>query len=217
MLQEVLKSRRLLAVAAATVIAAGGVAVYVTSQGGGNAALSVLACEGTGERAESLDPLIGGDMAAFSVSGDHESLATLAFKTPDGDSTDIGAFAGKTVLLTIWATWCGPCRAEMPALDRLQAELGGEDFEVVTVNIDTGPQERALDFLDEIGVENLAFYSDSSIAIFNDLKRRSLALGLPVTHLIDDNGCRLGGMQGPAEWDSQDALALIRTAMAGSD
>lgn len=215
MLQEVLKSRRLLVVAAAAVIVAGGLAVYVTTRGGGNAELAVLACDGTAERAAALDSALHGDMAAFSVSGDHDSLASLAFMTPEGDPTDIGAFAGKTVLLNIWATWCGPCRAEMPALDRLQATLGGDDFEVVTVNIDTGPKERALDFLDEIGVEQLAFYSDSSIAVFNDLKRRGLALGLPVTQLIDENGCRLGGMQGPAEWDSEDALELIGAAMAG--
>ena len=74
--------------------------------------------------------------------------------------------------------------------------------------------ERARAFLDEIGVKQLAFYADPSFAIFNDLKKRGLALGLPTTILVDGKGCRIGGIEGPAEWDSEDAKALITAAMA---
>ena len=140
-------------------------------------------------------------------------LAGIAFKGPDGAETSLASFAGKTVLLNLWATWCVPCRTEMPALDGLEAALGGEDFTVAAVNIDLGDPARAKDFLDEIGVEHLAFYSDPTSALFLDLKKRGLAFGLPVTLLIDGNGCRIGSVEGPAAWDSKDAQALIKAAI----
>jgi thiol-disulfide isomerase/thioredoxin len=117
------------------------------------------------------------------------------------------------LLVNLWATWCAPCRHEMPALDELQREMGGEDFEVVAVNVETGDDAKPKAFLDEIGVDSLAFYRDNTVGLFNELKRRNLALGLPVTLLIDEEGCLLAHMNGPAEWASEDAKALIRAAM----
>jgi hypothetical protein len=107
-----------------------------------------------------------------------------------------------------------PCRAEMPALDGLEGALGSDRFQVVTVNVDQGDPERARAFLDEIGVSHLAFYADPSFAIVKDLKKRGLALGLPTTILVDGKGCRIGSVEGPAAWDSQDAKALIAAAAA---
>ncbi len=203
-----------LAAAASIAIAIGAVAVYVNSRDAGNATqLAAHQCSDALGVAALLEPQIRGDLAAFRAADEPDLLTDLVFKASDQSDTGIEAFGGKTVLLNLWATWCGPCRAEMPSLDRLQAELGGDRFEVVAVNIDTAAPERALDFLDEIGVGNLTFYSDRSTKIFNDLKRRGLALGLPATLLIDRSGCRLGGVQGPAEWDSEDAKALIRAAI----
>ena len=118
-------------------------------------------------------------------------------------------------LVNLWATWCGPCRREMPALDRLEAALGGDDFAVVPISIDTGGRDRPAQFLEETGVAHLPLYTDSSTEIFEALKTRGLAIGLPVTVLIDRAGCRLGHMNGPAEWDSEDAHALIEAAIAG--
>ena len=101
----------------------------------------------------------------------------------------------------------------MPALDRLQQTLGGEKFEVVAVNIDTRNPDRAATWLTENGIRHMAHYSDTSARIFQDLKTAGRAFGMPTTLLIDPNGCELGFLAGPAEWASDDAMKLIRTAL----
>jgi hypothetical protein len=101
----------------------------------------------------------------------------------------------------------------MPALDRLQGALGGKSFTVAAINLDVQNPQRAQDFLGEIGVSNLAFYSDPTMGVFNDLKKRGLAIGLPTTLLIDGKGCRIGVVEGPAAWDSTEAKALIEAAL----
>jgi len=100
----------------------------------------------------------------------------------------------------------------MPALDQLQGALGGPDFTVVAVNVDTARLERPKAFLKEISVKNLGFYADSSADILQTLKGAGAGLGLPTTVLVDKNGCALGVMAGPAQWDSPDALALLAAA-----
>jgi thiol-disulfide isomerase/thioredoxin len=124
-------------------------------------------------------------------------------------------FSSKTVLLNLWATWCGPCREEMPALNALQKAMGDEDFEVVAVNIDTGGDEKPKNFFADYRIDTLGFYRDSSMGVFNALKKEGLAFGLPATLLIDQKGCLLGAMNGPAAWDSEDARALITAAKGG--
>ncbi|HYP57175.1 MAG TPA: TlpA disulfide reductase family protein, partial [Beijerinckia sp.] len=109
----------------------------------------------------------------------------------------------------LWATWCVPCRQEMPALDQLEAKLGSKDFEVVAVNIDTAKLDRPKAFLNEAGVKSLAFYADNTATIFQNLRTAGKALGLPTTILIGKDGCEIGTMAGPANWDSADALALL--------
>ncbi len=170
------------------------------------------ACAGTPALAAKAEPFAKGEVAAFRTATAPEYLADLAFKAPDGGDLSLKSFAGKTVLLNLWATWCVPCRTEMPALDRLEAEMGGDTFTVAAVNIDLNNPERAREFLAEIGIERLAFYSDPSSALFLDLKRRGLAFGLPVTLLVDGNGCRIGSVEGPAAWDSDEAKALVAAA-----
>lgn len=118
-------------------------------------------------------------------------------------------FKGKVVLLNIWATWCHPCREEMPALDKLQKDLGGDDFEVVAMNIDRGSPDKAKDFLKEVKAENLAFYRDPSGRLFTKLK----AVGMPTTLLVNRDGEELGRLVGPAEWDSPEAVRLIQAAI----
>ncbi len=136
------------------------------------------------------------------------------FISPEGKRVRLADFRGKPVLLNLWATWCAPCRAEMPALDALQKEKGGNAFEVVAVNVDTGDDTKPKKFLKEIGVETLGFYRDPTIALFNEAKTRGLALGLPVTMLIDAEGCLIAHMNGPAEWSSPDAKRLVDAALA---
>jgi len=213
------KRRGLMILGAAAVagMIAGTVAVYVSGSGNGNAPgedVAAVDCSGALATGERIAPLTTGEVAAFRVADKPDPVRDLVFKTPDGEDTDLSAFAGKTVLLNLWATWCVPCREEMPALDRLQGALGGNDFQVVAVNVDVKNPERAQAFLDEIGVSQLAFYSDPSMAIFNAMKKRGLAFGLPSTILVDGKGCRIGGVEGPAEWDSEEAKALIEAAVA---
>jgi thiol-disulfide isomerase/thioredoxin len=171
-------------------------------------------CAATPSIAARVGAFAKGEVAAFRSAVEPELLADLVFKAPDGGDTSLAAFGGRTLLVNLWATWCVPCRTEMPALDNLEAALGGDSFEVVAINIDLGDPERARAFLGEIGVSRLAFYSDPSAQVFSALKKRGLAFGLPVTLLVDGKGCRVGSVEGPAAWDSDDAKALIGAALA---
>ncbi len=208
----------LLGLAAVAGILAGAVAVYVRelANGNGASAEATVDCAGAVATAGRLAPLAKGEVAAFRPADQPDLVRDLTFQAPDGSDTSLAAFAGKTVLVNVWATWCVPCRAEMPALDRLEGTLGNDGFSVVAVNVDQGKPERARAFLGEIGVSHLAFYADPSFTIVKDLKKRGLALGLPTTILVDGKGCRIGGIEGPAEWDSDDAKALIAAATAAS-
>jgi len=109
----------------------------------------------------------------------------------------------------------GACRAgrKLPALNALQEAEGSDKFQVVAINIDTGAVDKPKAFLEEIGVDSLGLYRDSTMGVFNTMKKEGLAFGLPVTLLIDGKGCLLGAMNGPAAWDSKDAMALIKAAV----
>lgn len=208
---------KLLTLAALAGIVAGAAAVYVmesrSGNGGGVAAASGSQCEAAKDKAAALTPYLTGQVAAMMAADQPRPLPALAFNGPDGKPRTIADFSGKTLLVNLWATWCFPCREEMPALNALQKELGSDRFEVVAINIDTGTDEKPKAFLDETGVHDLAYYRDSSMGVFNSLKKEGLAFGLPVTLLMDDKGCLIGAMNGPAAWDSEDAKALIRAAI----
>ena len=120
------------------------------------------------------------------------------------------------MLLNLWATWCVPCRKEMPALDALQAKLGSDKFEVVAVNIDTRNLDKPKTWLKEVGVKRLGYYADPSAKVFQDLKAIGKAFGMPTTLLVDPQGCELGTLAGPAEWASDDAVKLIEAALGKS-
>lgn len=170
-------------------------------------------CDGAKLLAEKLAPIAKGEVAALKINKTPQPATDVTFFSHDGKPLKIKDFAGKVVLMNLWATWCAPCRAEMPALDRLQGELGGSDFEVVAINIDTNRLDRPKAFLTEVGVKKLAYYQDQSANIFADLKKAGKAFGMPTTLLFDRNGCELGVMAGPAEWSGQEAIYLIRTAL----
>lgn len=159
--------------------------------------------------AERIAPLARGEVAGVSVAKNPRPLAELVFEGPDGARKNLSDFKGKAVLLNLWATWCIPCREEMPALDRLQARLGGTDFEVVAISIDTARLEKRRTFLADAGVKSLAFYADPSAEVFQVLKKAGKVVGLPTTILVDAKGCEIGIMPGPADWASADAAAMI--------
>ena len=146
-----------------------------------------------------------GTMTAFVMRKEPVALPDIAFKDGQGNPVTLADWRGRVVLINLWATWCAPCRREMPALDRLQVKLGGDDFEVLAISVDRKGAEASAKFLNETGAENLALYVDETFKVARDLK----APGLPVTILVDRQGREIGRVTGPAEWDSEDALALI--------
>jgi thiol-disulfide isomerase/thioredoxin len=160
-----------------------------------------------------LDSAAGGDMAAFKALDRPASVTDLAFMDASGQPRTLGDWGGKTVLFNLWATWCAPCRAEMPSLDALQGELGGEKFEVVPVSVDLGTPDKPKKFYSDIGMKHAGFFHDGELETLNELKKNSLAFGLPATLLIDQRGCVLGTLNGPAEWAGEDAKRLIATAL----
>ncbi len=186
--------------------------VYAMQDGGNTQEAS--ACTMDDATRTALDASIGGEVAAFQIADRPASLTPLTFADADGAPVTFDAFSGKTVLFNLWATWCVPCRVEMPYLDALQAELGGEDFQVVPVSVDLGSDEKPKAFYAEIGLTDLPFYHDGDIATLDTLKKAGIAFGLPATVLADGNGCVLGWLNGPAEWAGEDAKRLMRAAIA---
>jgi thiol-disulfide isomerase/thioredoxin len=216
-----LPAGRLIAAAAILGVLAGGIAVYVSGQHAGNTPATVAdgpaagdQCAGKSDKAKTVAAKAQGDVAAMLPADPPQSLKFLSFTGPDGKPTGLEAKAGKTLLVNVWATWCAPCRAEMPALDALQATKGGPGFEVVAINVDTGDDAKPRKFLEETGVKSLAYYRDPTLGVFDALKERALALGLPVTLLVDRDGCGIAGMNGPANWAGQDAATLVEAALA---
>jgi thiol-disulfide isomerase/thioredoxin len=133
-------------------------------------------------------------------------LAAFAFADATGRTRSLAEFRGKAIILNLWATWCVPCRKEMPTLDRLQAALGGPDFEVLAVSLDRGGPERPAEFLAEIGARHLTVYLADMVAV-----RRAIGVfGLPATLFIDRQGREVHRIVGPAEWDSAEMIASIR-------
>jgi thiol-disulfide isomerase/thioredoxin len=164
--------------------------------------------------AKRLMPLSKGEVAAFAPNTAPRRATPLEFKDGTGRMLGLDDFKGRVVLVNLWATWCVPCRKEMPALDELEKKLGGRDFAVLAINLDQRGGDKPRKFLEEIKVKNLIYYEDPTTNVFQKLKQAGRAPGLPSTILIDRDGCELGFLPGPAEWASEDALALIRAAIA---
>ena len=149
-----------------------------------------------------------GQMAAFVFKKTPEAMPEFVFLDASGKQRSLKDWRGKVVLLNLWATWCIPCRKEMPGLERLQKDLGSDKFEVVAVSVDRTGIDGAKKFLDGIKVAGLGVYSDPTVRATSTLK----AIGLPATLLIDREGREVGRLTGPAEWDSAEAKALITAA-----
>jgi len=162
---------------------------------------------GAGGSPELVNPL------ALSVFDQPRDLPEIRFADSEGHDLTLGDFRGQVVLLNIWATWCVPCRKEMPALDRLQAKLGGKDFLVIPLSIDREGVAPVKRFYQELGLEKLGIYVDPS-----GKGSRALAIpGVPTTLLIDRRGHEIARKMGPAEWDGQETLSLVeQTIHSGS-
>jgi thiol-disulfide isomerase/thioredoxin len=171
------------------------------------------ACRGAVDLARKLAPLAHGEVAALTMATAPLRLPDLAFEDADGKPRKLSDWRGRTVLVNLWATWCVPCRKEMPALEGLQTRLGGPNFEVVAVNIDTRDPEKPKNFLKEANLTRLGYFSDQKAKVFQDLKAIGRALGMPTSVLVDGQGCEIATIAGPAEWDSDDAVKLITAAL----
>ncbi|MBV9739049.1 MAG: TlpA family protein disulfide reductase [Hyphomicrobiales bacterium] len=187
------------------ILAAGG--FYATRGASGNSA-----CVAARQTAERLKPLAIGEVAAMQIV-DPAPAPNLVFFADGGTARKLTDFKGKTVLVNIWATWCIPCRQEMPALDQLAGDLDPSKFEVVPINVDQRNPDKPRAFLQEIGVKHLDYFYDQSVNVFQDLKAATKVEGLPVSVLIGADGCALGVINGPADWASQDATALVKAAL----
>jgi thiol-disulfide isomerase/thioredoxin len=199
---------------------AGLAAVYVTLAPADNAGpggtLGASPAAAQGAQASSglpsgpgANPLSKGDMAAFVFKPAPEPLPEIAFLDGDGQSRSLKDWRGKVVLLNLWATWCAPCRKEMPDLDRLNKELGGARFEVVALAVDRAGAAGAKRFLDQIKVESLKLYVDPTARAGAILR----AVGMPTTILLDAEGREIGRLVGPAEWGGADAKRLIEASL----
>lgn len=155
------------------------------------------------------NPLSQGHVAAFVFRKAPEALPDVKFQDAAGSERTMADWRGKVVLLNLWATWCLPCRKEMPSLDRLQKEMGSDKFEVVAISVDRKGATASKKFLDEAQVERLALYVDATARLSSELR----VVGLPATLLLDTQGREIGRLLGGAEWDSEDAKRLIRSAI----
>jgi thiol-disulfide isomerase/thioredoxin len=170
-------------------------------------------CKSAVETARRMAPFARGEVAAVGVVKASKTLPSLTFKDGSGAEKTLADWRGRTVLLNLWATWCVPCRKEMPALDALEAKLGGPDFAVVAINIDTRDIDKPKAWLKDVGIHKLGYYADNSAKVFQDLKAAGKAFGMPTTLLVDPNGCELAALAGPAEWASDDAVKLVTAAL----
>ena len=159
--------------------------------------------------APGANPLSVGHMQTF-VFKAPTALPEAEFNDPAGKPISIAAFKGKVVLVNLWATWCVPCRKELPDLDRLQTELGSDRFAVVAISLDRGSPDKPKKLLDDMKLSGLALYHDPSARLGFTWK----AVGMPVTLLLDREGREVGRLVGPAEWASDDAKRLIQAAIA---
>src|ERR1700738_331736 len=170
-------------------------------------------CGAAVDLSHKLAPLAHGEVAALTMATAPLRLPDLAFDDADGKPRKLSDWHGRTVLVNLWATWCVPCRKEMPALNRLQTKLGSKDFEGGGVNIDTRDPEKPKSFLKDANLTRLTYFSDQKAKVFQDLKAIGRALGMPTSVLVDGQGCEIATIAGPAEWDSDDAIKLIKAAV----
>jgi thiol-disulfide isomerase/thioredoxin len=154
--------------------------------------------------------LATGSLAGVIVHPQRKDIPAFTFTDEKGLSLDLSKWKGRVVVLNLWATWCAPCRKEMPDLAKLQTALGGPDFEVVALSVDRKGLEASGAFLREIGVTNLATYVEPEAKSLAALQ----ALGLPATILVDRTGKEAGRLLGSAEWASPEAQAMVKALMA---
>ncbi|WP_336279103.1 TlpA disulfide reductase family protein [Bartonella sp. CB175] len=141
-------------------------------------------------------------------------MGQLSFKDIQGKDHKLAEFSGKPILVNLWAIWCLPCRTEMPELAQLKREMGGENFDVIAINVDnTGSFTKIQNFLHDTHADDLVYYRDTTMNIFKNVRRQLLALGLPITFLVDKNSHLIASFNGAAPWGNDDAKAFIKSVI----
>lgn len=196
-------------------LASAAVALALTLWLGNPSAPRATECPAQQAAAQAIDAAATGELAALNGTGTGRGYADLSFKDAAGKPRTIADFAGKKLLVNFWASWCVPCRAEMPALDAIAARYNSATFMVLPVNLDIGADAtaKAEAFLKEGGFQHLPLYADTTFQAFERLKREAVATGLPTTLLLDEQGCELAVLPGPAEWDTPDGDGVIQALL----
>ena len=166
-------------------------------------------CDPQPAAAQKVDAAATGPLAALTGTGTGRGYQTLAFVDKDGKPMTIKDFAGKALLINFWASWCIPCRAEMPALDKLAAQQDDDQFMVLPINTGEAQPEKGKAFFAAGNWSHLPLYIDPNFAVLERLKTTAVSLGLPTTLLVDKKGCEIGVLQGPAAWDSPEGTKVI--------
>ena len=156
-----------------------------------------------------VNPLSQGEMIKFVFKKEPEPVGEIKFVDGSGAARTLAEFKGRVVLMNIWATWCVPCRKEMPALDKLQESMGSDKFEVVAMSVDRAGVAASAKFLESINVKNLKLYADPTARLNGVLK----VFAMPSSILIDAEGREVGRLLGEADWNSEDAKKLIRSVL----
>lgn len=180
-----------------------GIVLYMGLALGANPALADTAA---------LEALREGDMKKLMFHAVPQPVPQTEFERADGTPGTLAEYQGRHIVLNFWATWCAPCRVEMPMLSNLQTEMGGEAFEVVTIATGRNPPPAMKKFFDEIGVTNLPLHRDPRSA----LAREMGIFGLPITVILDPEGREIARLQGDAHWDSDSAKAIIAALIEGT-
>ena len=154
---------------------------------------------------DALNALREGDMKKLNIHAEGKEVSQTPFTTEDGGSMTLADYQGKHIVLNFWATWCAPCRVEMPMLSDLQTQLGGDAFEVVTIATGRNAPPAMKKFFDEIGVDNLPLHRDPK----GQLAREMGVFGLPITLILDPEGQEIARLRGDAHWNSDSAKAII--------
>lgn len=206
-----LQPRRVLVIALASAAVALAITLYVGNSGAPQAS----ECPVQTEAAAAIDAAALGELAALNGTGEGRGYADMSFKDASGAPLTVGDFGGKKLLINFWASWCVPCREEMPALDAVADRYNSEQFMVLPINLDLGEDglAKAQAFLDEGAFQHLPLYADPTFEAFERLKREAVAIGLPATLLVDEEGCELAVLQGPAEWDTPDGHRVVETLL----
>jgi thiol-disulfide isomerase/thioredoxin len=200
-----LKPRRVLVIA----LASAAVALVATLIVGNFMPAGASQCAPQSVRAQKIDAVAVGNLAALNGTGTGRGYRDLAFADQAGAQKTIGDFTGKKLLVNFWASWCVPCRAEMPALESLARQYDSQSFMVLPINLDVGDSglKKAKKFLADEKL-TLPLYP-APLQAFQRLQQQAVTVGLPTTLLLDEKGCELAVLQGPAEWDSPDGRAVI--------